>query len=160
MMEVRNLRACLVSPRLPLPLERIAVVLPTTMMRLRPFRGREGLKAVVWVKGRMGLLCRQLVVMGLVIPGQVVRLQVAESLPSPGHREAHRFRGWVRWAGIHREAHLQACRQVRARDWVRLRVRGWACLRVRGWACRRVRMPVARPARRAVARRRAMRLGR
>ena len=89
-MEVPNLRVCLFSPRLPLSPGMMAVVLPTTMMRLLLFRGRWEYKAAAWAEGRTGLLWRQLVVVGLVIPGQVVRCHVPVCSPSPDHLGVHR----------------------------------------------------------------------
>ena len=98
-------------------------------------------------------------VAGLVIPGRAVRPQAVESLPSPGHREAHRVRDWVCWVAIHPEVCLQAYRQLRVRDWVRLRVRVPVALLVRRAVALLVRRAVALLVRRAVGRRRAMRLG-
>ena len=104
-------------------------------------------------------------VVGLVIPGQAARRQAVASLPSPGHREAHRVRDWVYWVVIHPEVCPQAFRQLRVRDWVRLRVR--VPVQVRNPAARRrgqaavhlVRRAVALLVRPAVAHRQATRLG-
>ena len=90
-------------------------------------------------------------VVGLLIPGQAARCQAVASLPSPGHREAHRVRDWVCWVVIHLEVYLQAHRHLRVRDWGRLRV-GVPVAHLARWA-------VALLARRAVGHRPATRLG-